>query len=53
MSFVFAFLCTTNQAKALTFKGAFDFHKKLVGRNGNGFDKMDKAKKKTYIFFDK
>ena len=47
ISLAFTFLCATNQAKALTFGGAFAFHKKkLAGKNGKGFDKLDKAKKK-------
>ncbi|RVW46815.1 Transcription initiation factor TFIID subunit 1 [Vitis vinifera] len=49
MSLVFTFLCDTNQAKALTFEGAFDFHSKLAGRNKIGFEKLDKAKKKILL----
>ena len=49
MSLVFTFLCATNQAKTLAFNGGFDFHKILVGKNGIGFDKLDKAKKKDFI----
>ena len=49
MSLVFTFLCDTNQAKALTFEGAFDFHRKLAGRNKIGFEKLDKAKKKILL----
>ena len=40
------FPCITNQARALTFEGTFDLHKKLVGRNKTGFEKFDKPKKK-------
>ena len=43
---MFTFPCTTNQTRALTFEGAFDFHKNLVGRNNIGFEKFDKAKRK-------
>ena len=42
------FSCTTNQARALTFEGAFELHKNLAGRNKIGFETFDKAKK---IFF--
>lgn len=45
MSLEFTFLCTTNQANALTINGAFDFHKKLTRKNGIEFDKLDKGKK--------
>ena len=45
----FTFLCTTNQAKALTFEWAFDFQTKLVGKNGIGFEKLGKTKKKDFI----
>ena len=46
LSLVFAFSCTTNQAKALTFEGAFDFQTNLAKRNKIGFQELDKAKKK-------
>ena len=46
MSLVFTFLCATNQAKVLTFEGAFDLHKHLARRNKIRFEKLDKAKKK-------
>ena len=48
MLLVFTFLCATNQAKALTFEGAFDFHRNLAERNKIGFEKLDKAKKKDF-----
>ena len=48
MSFVFTFPCATNQARALTFEGAFELHKNLVGRNKIGFETFDKAKKKDF-----
>ena len=44
---MFTLPCTTNQARALTFKGAFELHKNLVGRNKIGFEKFNKAKKKN------
>ena len=40
------FPCITNQARALTFEGAFELHKNLARRNKIGFEKFDKAKKK-------
>ena len=43
---MFTFLCTTNQARALTFEEAFELHKNLAGRNKIGFKIFDKAKKK-------
>ena len=43
---MFTFPCTTNQARALTFEGAFELHKNLARRNKIGFEKFDKAKKK-------
>ena len=43
---MFTFPCTTNQARALTFEGAFELHKNLSRRNKIGFEKFDKAKKK-------
>ena len=46
MSLVFTFLSTTNQAKALTFGGAFDFQIKLTGRKGIRLEDLDKAVKK-------
>ena len=51
MSLSFTFLCATNQAKALSLGGAFDFYKKkkLTGKTGKGFDKLDKAKKKKLL----
>ena len=48
MSLVFAFLCTTKQAKVLTFKGSFDFHIKLAKRNKIGFKGLDKTVKKDF-----
>lgn len=49
MSLMFTFLCSTNQEKALTFDGAFDFHKNLARKNEIGFNKLDKAKKKKLL----
>ena len=46
MSLVFTFLITTNQAKAFTFGGAFDFQIKLVGRKGIRLEDLDKAMEK-------
>ena len=46
---MFTFRCATNQARALTFEGAFELHKNLVGRNKIGFETFDKAKKKDFI----
>ena len=46
MSLVFTFLSTTNQAKAFTFSGAFDFQIKLAGRKGIRLEDLDKAMKK-------
>lgn len=46
MSLMFTFSCSINQEKALTFDGAFDFHKNLARKNEIGFNKLDKAKKK-------
>ena len=46
---MFTFLCATNQARALTFEGAFELHKNLVGRNKIGFETFDKGKKKNFI----
>ena len=43
---MFTFLCTNNQARALTFEGAFDLHKNLARMNKTWFEKFDKAKKK-------
>ena len=43
MSLVLTFLCTTNQAKALTFEGAFDFQINLAEGNGIEFKKLNKA----------
>ena len=43
---MFTFTCTTNQARALSFEGAFDFHINLARRNKIGFEKFDKDKKK-------
>ena len=48
MSLEFTFLCAINQAGALTFAGAFDFHINLAGRNMIGYEKLDKAKKKDF-----
>ena len=46
MPLVFTILCATNQARALTFEGTFDFHKNLTRRNKTGFEKLDTANKK-------
>ena len=46
LSLVFTFLCATNQARALTFEGAFDLPKNLAKRNKTRFEKLDKTKKK-------
>ena len=46
---MFTFLCATNQARALTFEGAFDLFKNLAGKNKIGFEQFDKAKKKDLI----
>ena len=43
------FPCITNQARALTFEGAFELHKNLARRNKIGFEKFDKAKKKDLM----
>ena len=48
LSLVFTFPCATNQARALTFEGAFELHKNLTGRNKIGFETFDKAKKKNF-----
>ena len=45
---MFTFPCTTNQARALTFEGAFELHKNLAGRNKIGFETFDKTKKKNF-----
>ena len=45
---MFTFPCATNQARALTFEGAFELHKNLAGRNKIGFETFDKAKKKDF-----
>ena len=45
---MFTFPYATNQAKALTFEGAFELHKNLTGRNKIGFETFDKAKKKYF-----
>ena len=47
LSLVFTFPCTTNQAGALTFEGAFELHKNLARRNKIGFETFNKAKKKN------
>lgn len=49
MLLMFTFSCSTNQEKALTFDGAFDFHKNLARKNEIGFNKLDKAKKKKLL----
>ena len=49
MALVFTFPCATNQARALTFEGAFELHKNLSERNKIGFETFDKAKKKNFI----
>ena len=49
LSLVFTFTCATNQARALTFEGAFELHKNLVERNKIGFETFDKTKKKDFI----
>ena len=46
---MFTFPCATNQARALTFEGAFELHKNLAGRNKIGLETFDKAKKKDFI----
>ena len=46
---VFTFLCVTNQAKALTFEGAFDFQMKFAEKKGIGIGDLDKTKKKDFI----
>ena len=48
LSLVFTFSCTTNQARALTFEGAFELHKNLAGTNKIGFETFNKAKKKDF-----
>ena len=45
---MFTFPCTTNQARALTFEGAFELHKNLAGRNKIGFETFGKTKKKNF-----
>ena len=45
---MFTFPCATNQARVLTFEGAFELHKNLAGRNKIGFETFDKAKKKDF-----
>ena len=45
---MFTFPCATNEARALTFEGAFELHKNLEGRNKIGFETFDKAKKKDF-----
>ena len=45
---MFTFPCTTNQARVLTFEGAFELHKNLAGRNKIGFETFDKTKKKDF-----
>ena len=45
---MFTFPCATNQARALTFEGAFELHKNLAGRNKIGFETFDNAKKKKF-----
>ena len=45
---MFTFSCTTNQAKALTFEGAFDFQTKLDRKKGIGFEDLDKVIKKDF-----
>lgn len=49
MLLMFTFSCSTNQEKASTFDGAFDFHKNLARKNEIGFNKLDKAKKKKLL----
>lgn len=49
MLLMFTFSCSTNQEKALSFDGAFDFHKNLARKNEIGFNKLDKAKKKKLL----
>ena len=53
MSLVFTFPCATNQAKALTLVGVFDFYKNLAKRNEIGFEKLDKAAKKIFFTVNK
>ena len=45
---MFTFPCATNQARALTFEGAFELHKNLARMNKIGFETLDKAKKKDF-----
>ena len=45
---MFTFPCATNQARALTFEGAFELHKNLARRNKIGFETFDRAKKKYF-----
>ena len=45
---MFTFSFTTNQARALTFEGAFELHKNLAGRNKIGFETFDNTKKKDF-----
>ena len=46
MSLVFTFLSTTNQAKALTFGGDFDFQIELTRRKGIRLEDLNNAMKK-------
>ena len=45
---MFTFLCSINQARPLTFEGAFELYKNLAGRNKIGFETFDKVKKKDF-----
>ena len=45
---IFLSLCTTNQVKALTFEGAFDFQTKLDRRYEIGFKDLDNTVKKDF-----
>lgn len=46
MLLVFAFLCATNQAKALTLDETLEFHINLVGEKRTKSDILEKAMKK-------
>ena len=45
MSFVFTFLCATNQVEILTLDGTSDFHINLAREKGTISDILDKAMK--------
>ena len=48
MSLGFTFLCTINQAKAMTLEGTLGFHKKLARWKETNSNKMNKAKKTEF-----